>query len=40
MGKRGICVLKKKETSVEGKGADDDIVRRILTDAETGNGGL
>ena len=40
MGKRGICTREKKETSVEGKGADDDIARRILTDAETGKNGL
>ena len=40
MSKRGICVRKKKETSVVGKGVDDDIARRILTDAETGKGRL
>ncbi len=40
MGKKGICVREKMETSVEGKGADDDIARRILTDAETGKRGL
>jgi hypothetical protein len=28
------------ETSDEGKGADDDIARRILTDAETGKSRL
>ena len=32
--------MKKMETSDEGKGADDDIARRILTDAETGKVGL